>query len=426
MLTGEENYLLTRVGRGTPMGETMRRYWMPALLSFELPEPDCTPVRFKILGESLVAFRDTSGCVGVLAELCPHRGASLWLGRNEGNGIRCVYHGWKFDVNGQCVDMMNEPPQFNFANKVKATAYPTEEFGGIIWTYMGPGDSKPASPKFEWTQVAKSHRYVTKVWEECNWLQALEGGIDTSHAPIMHRALRAETAGQGIDPASAFVRGKAPSLEIEYTDYGYRYFGIRDMPEGGKYVRGYHFIMPFTQLRPNGPKPIVDGHFWVPIDDYNVMVYNFGYTFGEEPLTHEESYGRNAGNNFGTDVDVENEFRSVNNKANNWNIDRAAQKMDTFTGIPGINTQDRAVQESMGPIMDRTLEHLGAADKAIISTRRLLEQAVRSVRDGADPIGVAPTYYRLRAVDNVLADDTEWHTLMMDAMHPTKPAATAG
>jgi len=241
----------------------------------------------------------------------------------------------------------------------------------------------------------------------------------------MHRALRIETANQGISPSSAFVQGKAPTLEVEYTDYGYRYFGIREMPDGGRYVRGYHFVMPFTQLRPSGPKPIVDGHFWVPIDDHNVMVYNFCYTFGEVALTREESYGRNAGNNLGTDVDVDNEFRSLNNKGNDWNIDRAKQKTDTFTGIPGINTQDRAVQESMGSIVNRTLEHLGPADKAIISTRRLLEQAIRSVQDGGDPIGVAPTYYRLRAIDDVMLGETDWHVWMMNRMYPTEHAATA-
>ena len=424
MLTTAQNELLTRVGSGTPMGELMRRYWMPAMLSFELPEPDCAPVRLRILGEDLVAFRDTSGRIGVLAEMCPHRGASLWLGRNEQDGLRCVYHGWKYDVTGQCMDQMNEPDQFDFAAKIKARAYPTEEFGGIVWTYMGPPDKKPAPPKFEWTQVPEPHRYVTKVVEECNWLQALEGGIDTSHAPIMHRALRKETAALGIPLDGPFVRGSAPTLEVEYTDYGYRYFGIRDMPEGGKYVRGYHFVMPFTQLRPSGPKTIVDGHYWVPIDDENVMVYNFGYSYGSEPLTVEESYGRNAGNNFGADIDVEAGFRSVRNAGNDWMIDRAAQKADTFTGIKGINVQDRAVQESMGRIMDRTKEHLGAADKAIISTRRLLQQAVQAVADGADPLGLAPTYYQLRARDDVVPDGTDWHNMMMGLMYPTEPAAT--
>ena len=426
MLSTEMNDLLTRVGRGTPMGDAMRRYWMPALLSWEL-EADGAPVRLKLLGESLVAFRDTSGSVGIMAEQCPHRGASLWLGRNEEDGLRCVYHGWKFDVTGQCVDMMNEPEKFNFKDKMKAVAYPTEEFGDIIWTYMGPADKRPASPKFEWTQVAEGHRYVTKVWQECNWLQALEGGIDTSHAPILHRALKANPVHPGIGLDTPFVRGSAPTLEVENTDYGYRYFGIRTMGEKGHYVRGYHFVMPFTQLRPvGGGKPRVDGHFWVPMDDENVMVYNWGYSYGEAGLSHEESEGRTGGNNFGDDVDIDNGFKAVRNKGNDWLIERDVQKTDTFTGIRGINTQDRATQESMGRVMDRTKEHLGTADRAIIATRKLLEQAIRVTQDGGDPVGVAPSYYHLRAADDVIPSDRDWREEIMAVMYPNEPAATAG
>jgi len=419
MLTTEMNELLTRVGRGTPMGDAMRRYWMPALLSWEL-ETDGAPVRFKLLGESLVAFRDTSGSVGIMAEQCPHRGASLWLGRNEEDGLRCVYHGWKFDVTGQCVDMMNEPEEFNFKDKMKAVAYPTEEFGDIIWTYMGPADKRPASPKFEWTQASEGHRYVTKVWQECNWLQALEGGIDTSHAPILHRALKANPAHPGIGLDTPFVRGSAPTLEVENTDYGYRYFGIRTMGEKGHYVRGYHFVMPFTQLRPvGGGKPRVDGHFWVPMDDENVMVYNWGYSYGEAGLSHEESEGRTGGNNFGDDVDIDNGFKAVRNKGNDWLIERDVQKTDTFTGIKGINTQDRATQESMGKVIDRTKEHLGTADRAIIATRKLLQQAIQVTQDGGDPVGVAPSYYHLRAADDVIPADRDWREEIMAVMYPS-------
>ena len=182
MLTHEQNRRLTRVGPETPMGDMLRRYWMPALLSWELPEPDCPPVRVKLLGENLVAFRATSGDVGLLDEYCPHRRASLWLGRNENNGLRCVYHGWKYDVNGQCVDQMNEPR--SFAKRVRTKSYPTVELGGIIWAYMGPRELQPALPQFEWTQAPSSHRFVSKVVQQCNWLQALEGGIDTSHFTI--------------------------------------------------------------------------------------------------------------------------------------------------------------------------------------------------------------------------------------------------
>jgi phenylpropionate dioxygenase-like ring-hydroxylating dioxygenase large terminal subunit len=188
MLAREENELITRVGSGTPMGDTMRRYWMPALLAWELPAPDCPPVRVKLLGEDLIAFRDTSGRIGLLDEYCPHRRVSLFFGRNEECGLRCVYHGWKFDVAGHCVAMMNEPEELHFKEKIRSTAYPTVEVGGIIWAYMGPPALQPPLPNFAWTQVPETHRHVTKVIQECNWLQALEGGIDTSHAQILHRS----------------------------------------------------------------------------------------------------------------------------------------------------------------------------------------------------------------------------------------------
>ena len=230
MLTAEQNELLTRTGPGTPMGETMRRYWLPALLSRELPEPDGPPVRVKLLGELLVAFRDTSGRVGLLEEHCPHRGASLWLGRNEENGLRCVYHGWKFDVDGRCLGMMNEPVEFK--ELVRARSYPTEEMGGMVWAYLGPPDRRPPPPRFGYTQADPDQLALTKVVEECNWLQALEGGIDTSHAPIMHRALKENPAQPGLPYNGPFVQGRAPVLEVDVTDYGYRYFGVRGLRPG--------------------------------------------------------------------------------------------------------------------------------------------------------------------------------------------------
>ena len=185
MLSVEENERLTRTGPGTPMGQTLRRYWIPALLAWELPEPDCPPVRVKLLGERLVAFRDTNGRIGLLDEFCPHRGVSLWLGRNEACGLRCVYHGWKYDVDGNCVDQMNEPQPFK--DSIHIEAYPTVELGGVIWAYLGPRQLQPPLPKFAWTQVPDTHRHISKVIQECNWLQALEGGVDTSHAQILHR-----------------------------------------------------------------------------------------------------------------------------------------------------------------------------------------------------------------------------------------------
>ena len=428
MLTMAQNELLTRTGPGTPMGDTLRRYWIPALLSMELPERDCPPVRVKLLGESLVAFRDTSGRVGLVDELCPHRGASLWLGRNEENGLRCVYHGWKYDASGQCVDMMNEPPEFDFKEKVRVHAYPTEEMGGMVWAYMGPADKKPPAPRFEWTRVADEQRGLTKVIEECNWLQALEGGIDTSHAPIMHRTLKKNSTYSGVPFDSPFVQGKAPFLEVEYTDYGYRYFGIRPLGEDKQYVRGYHFVMPFTQLRPVGPeRREVHGHHWVPMDDEHVMVYNWYYTFGDKPLPEDVRDPQDSGNSFTTDIDVGAGFQAVRNKGNNWMIDREVQKTETFTGIQGINTQDRAVQEGMGPIVDRTKEHLGNADRAIIATRKLLEQAIETTADGGDPPGASDTYYELRAHEEVLPAEADWREALLPMMYPnTAGQAPAG
>src|SRR5579883_3632678 len=420
MLTAEQNELLTRTDAGTPGGEYMRRYWLPALLSEELPEPDGEPVRVQLLGERLVAFRDTAGHVGLLEEFCPHRRASLWLGRNEEHGLRCVYHGWKFDVDGRCVDQMNEPESMQFCSKIHITAYPTVEMGGIVWAYLGPREKMPPPPKFEWTQVAETHRHVTKTWEECNWLQALEGGLDTSHAPIMHRKLRPDVEAAGISPAAYFVKGKAPIVEVDTSDYGYMYGGIRELGEDRMFVRTYHYVMPFTQIRAsqylNGPefRPKISGHYWVPMDDENCMVYNWVYSYGDEPLNDEDKEDAAAGPQ---NVYVDQGYRKRRNKDNSWLIDRQAQKTQTFTGIVGINTQDHAVQESMGPIVDRSKEHLGPADKAIIALRQLLLRGVKTVQEGGDPPGTGESYYWLRAIERVLPAGTDWRAALADEIY---------
>jgi phthalate 4,5-dioxygenase len=412
MLAHEDNERVTRVGRGTPMGNTMRRYWVPALLAWEVPEPDCPPVRVKLLGEELVAFRDTRGRIGLLDEHCPHRLASLFLGRNEECGLRCVYHGWKFDVEGRCVDMMNEPAEMAFAHKIRTTAYPTVEMGGIIWAYMGPAERRPPVPQFEWTQAPPTHRHVSKVIQESNWLQGLEGGIDTSHAPILHRVLRADSSRPGFKPMDPFVRGKAPVLEVDLTDYGFRYAGVRPLAGGDVHVRAYHFILPFHQIRPSrfdGSFPRTAGHIWVPMDDETTMVYNWEHST-TEPLGEEDRLERRLGNG-PLDVD-QSTFRSRRNRKNNYLLDRHVQRTETFTGIDGVNVQDRAVQESMGSIVDRSREHLGPADKAVIQARRLLLQAIRTVEAGGTPLGVEPTYYALRPAEAVLAGDADWRTLL--------------
>jgi nitrite reductase/ring-hydroxylating ferredoxin subunit len=387
-----------------------------------VPEPDCPPVIIKLLGEELVAFRQTDGHVGVVGARCAHRRAHLFWGRNEENGLRCVYHGWKFDCEGACVDMPSEPAESNFKDKVKIPAYPTYEAGGVIWAYMGPPEKKPAPPHFEWTQVPETHRGMSKVWQQCNWLQALEGGIDSSHTNFLHGGL---PPGQRFDDNDPMGRARnfslAPVIEVVPTDYGYSYAGLRDMgDEGTNFVRAYHWVMPWYQIRPGGEAGC-NGHMWVPMDDENTMVYNLNWTWPEAPARQNIYKGddiplfkRDArepvggGNEFVRDVDIENNFRSVRNAENKYQIDRYVQKTQTYTGIEGINTQDRAVQESMGAVADRTLERLGTTDRAIINARRTLLKAVKTVQDGGDPPGVAPTYSKLRSVQHVLPKDVSW------------------
>jgi phthalate 4,5-dioxygenase len=334
-------------------------------------------------------------------------------------------------VAGTCVDQMNEPPDCSFAHKVRTTAYPTVELGGIVWAYMGPREKMPPPPEFEWTQMPATHRHVSKVIEECNWLQALEGGIDTSHAPILHRTISTTTNKAGVPLQGPFVRGKAPTLEVDVTDYGYRYVGIRPLDEDETYVRAYHYVMPFTQIRPqqfrirgSRVRPRAAGHFWVPMDDENCMVWNWMYSFGDEPLTEEDRLERDSGN--GPDHVDPRTFRSKVNRRNGWLIDRQVQKTETFTGIEGINAQDRGVQESMGPIVDRSREYLGPADRAIIVTRRLLLQAVKTVEDGGDPPGVGTSYYPARAVERILPKGVAWRDALLPEMYPrAEPVAVA-
>jgi phthalate 4,5-dioxygenase oxygenase subunit len=389
------------------MGELMRRYWQPILLSREVANPDGDPIRVRILGEDLVAFRDTRGRVGLVGEWCPHRLTSMFLGRNEEDGLRCVYHGWKFDVNGACVDMPNEPEQYDFKHKVKMVAYPTLDIGGVIWTYMGPADERPPDPNFEFTQQPETHRGSSKVIQECNWLQALEGGIDSVHSSFLHRKL-AKGEGLGFDGLRADAI--ASKLDVEATDYGYRYASHRPIPGTDEsYVRSYHWVMPHIQIRAvqlnndgSWDKFKIAGHHWVPIDDDSTLVWSWYYSL-DDPLTKDDYDERGFGN-IAPDVDPVT-FRHKGNPRNNWLIDRETQRTKSFTGIEGVNAQDRAVQESMGSIVNRSMEHLGQTDKAVITTRRMLLKAIEIVQDGGTPPATGEIYYHLRGIEQVLPQD---------------------
>jgi phenylpropionate dioxygenase-like ring-hydroxylating dioxygenase large terminal subunit len=219
MTTREQNDVLCLTGPGTPMGDLFRRYWIPALLASEIPEPDCPPVRVKLMSERLLAFRDSDGKVGLIDEFCAHRGVSLWFGRNEEGGLRCPYHGWKYDVTGQCTEVPSEPVESGYCSKIKLKSYPCVELGDVIWAYMGPPELQPPLPGFEWARVPAAHRFVSKRTQECNWLQAMEGGIDSVHVSFLHRHdLRSDPlhVGQGAE----FTRETDARFEVVETDGG--------------------------------------------------------------------------------------------------------------------------------------------------------------------------------------------------------------
>lgn len=425
MLTREENELLTRVGPGTPMGEFFRRFWLPALLPEELRGPDNTPVRLRLLGEDLVAFRDTEGKVGILEAYCAHRGAHLFWGRNEECGLRCTYHGWKYDVEGNCVDMPNEPSESKFKEKVKIRGYPTRETGGVIWIYMGPKDRMPQLPELEWISVPDSHRSVSKWLQETNWLQGMEGEIDTSHISFLHSWLNpTEAPRRGVRP-DLTQRDRSPKLTVKETDYGFVYGSKRDAGEGQKYWRVTQWLLPMYSLIPN-PEGHVGGRAWVPIDDLHTFTFSYSCR-RDRSMTEEERASVRSGRAFPPELGygafrlkdgyIIDTWRPKRNKDNDYLIDREMQRKVNFTGIYGVNDQDRSIQESMRSvrmtvIADRSREQLGTADIAIITARRCLLKVVRELQQGIEPYpAMHGNAYRVRALD-VVSPEADFNKLL--------------
>lgn len=402
MLSREDNELLTRTGFGTPMGNFFRRYWIPALEAGELPHPDCPPVKVKLLGEELVAFRDTNGKIGLVDEFCPHRRVSMWFGRNENCGLRCAYHGWKFDVNGQCVDLPSEPPDSNFKDKVQIKSYPCVERGGVIWTYMGPKELKPPLPEQEWMLVPDSHRYITKKLQECNYFQALEGGIDSSHVSILHSG---SVNGLGVSKKSSssdlITKDSSPKFEVVETDYGLLIGAKRNADEGNCYWRITQFIAPwYTMIPPFGGAPR-GGHAWVPMDDENVWTWSWSWRT-TEPLTEEDLKREREGLGIHAKR-IPGSFRPVANRDNNYLIDRELQASGkSFIGIKGVGMEDQAVQESAGRITDRSMERLGTSDTGIIKARRFILNSCKSHQEGKTPPALEPQSHRIRAASVIL------------------------
>jgi len=410
MLSKTDNELLTRVGAGTPMGELVRQYWIPVMLSSELPERDGAPLRVRLLGEDLIMFRDSGGRVGLLADHCAHRGASLFFGRNEAEGLRCVYHGWKYDVAGNCVDMPNEPPESNFKDKIHHVAYPCREYGGMIWTYMGPRSVAPELPKLEWALVPDNQRSLTPVIRECNWVQALEGDIDTSHLYFLHARLDPDEDRGPQNDNGVYHEDLQPRLHLVDTPYGIMYGAQRDEGPDSYYWRITQFMFPFHTYFPPGGFVGVPGHIWVPLDDCNTMVWSVSFD-PTAPMQPRQLWNRNDSSQFlPFTSDGLGRWRAAANRSNDYMIDRELQRTKTFTGIPTIPLQDQAVTESMGRIYDRGGEHLSTTDATIIQVRRKLITAAKALRDSSvTPPGVDnPEWYGVRSASLVLPRDTDW------------------
>jgi phenylpropionate dioxygenase-like ring-hydroxylating dioxygenase large terminal subunit len=373
MLSQEDNTLLTRTNPGNPMGNLMRRYWMPALLSAEIPEPDCPPVRVRMLGEDLVAFRDTQGRIGLIGEHCAHRGTSLFFGRNEECGLRCIYHGWKYDVDGNVLETPAEPADSDFRKKLRHTAYPTHEAAGVIYAYLGPRNRRPLFPNYEWTQVPLERTYVTKCLLECNYLQGLEGECDSSHLSFLHRAFNRD-GNQPLYQADA-----APFYETEDTDFGVRLIATRNTPEKQQYLRISSFVMPVYGCVPAGRAAgELDGyeiHVYVPAGDTSCWRYDIGFRRGRA-VREEEVHRRKQ---------INTDYTRIRNARNEYLQDRHVQKEQTFTGIQDFLNHDACATESMGAIFDRSKEHLGASDKAVIAVRKFLLSTVKELQSGKEP-----------------------------------------
>ena len=424
MLSVQDNASLTATSRGTQMGEFLRRFWIPFLLSSELPKPDCPPIRVRLMGEKLIAFRDTVGRVGLLAERCPHRRASLFFGRNEESGLRCVYHGWKFDVDGHCLDMPSEPIESNFKGKVQQLAYPTTEAGGLVWAYLGSAGQAPEIPGFPWVDLPLSHVHVTKRLERTNWVQGLEGGIDSAHSNFLHSTVdsfRRTPAWVAKAQAATELRARyhaldrSPMFITEDTDYGVRVGARRDIGEGKYYWRFTHWLMPYYNLFSQGstkPGQNSRGIIWVPIDDDScwtiVVTWNEKRPLGGEDIEGAEDFAGPA---------LPDSFLPVRNLDNDYLIDRNLQETSTFTGIAGIQAQDMAVQESMGSVVDRSEEHLGTSDTAIIAMRRRLLGQMFLLEQGVEPIAASDgSVYRVRFAEALVDHQSDLDATAREAL----------
>jgi len=430
MTTGPDSEILTRVGPGTPLGNMMREYWIPAAASSEL-QAGGDPMRLLLLGEQLIAYRDHQGRVGIMDHRCPHRCASLFFGRNEKGGLRCAYHGWQFDVEGNCLDMPNVPKHQAFPERVKARSYRVMERNGLIWTYMGKREVPPPMPTFEPVLLPESETNLFLVQRECNWLQALEGDIDTSHFGFLHAG---GVSPEVVDEASLgryAIMNLAPEYHIADTDWGTMYAAHRLADANTVYWRFAHFLFPFWTMPPDGQfRDHIVARAWVPMDDTHTMFVHLSWKKNTPGLRKmkDGSVIPGAGmgrNTLPNDTGWYGRWRLAANGSNDYMIDRALQRTGSYSGIDGIHLQDQAMTESMGAIVDHTLEHLAFSDLMIARTRRRIIQAARAQAEGITPPGVdnPETYHGARGGDFLGSTSVGWleaySNEMRESLNPT-------
>ena len=420
-----DNEILCRVEGGAPMGRLMRQHWLPACMSEEVAEPDGAPVRSRLLGVDLVVFRDSQGRVGVLDERCPHRGASLYFGRNEKCGLRCLYHGWKFDVDGRVLDMSSEPADSRMRN-LKARAYPAREAGGFVWVWMGEAEAVRAFQPPAWAPTASTKISIVKMHAACNWAQVLEGSIDSAHSSSLHSTNMPTAEVEGSTAtADSWLRpsnDKAPRLEVEATDFGFHYAALRRPirnPETQVYVRTTVFIAPFTVLIPPNDQYNL-AQMLVPVDDVNCMFYWIAWH--ETKGIPQDAWRRFCAATPGVDLDAQ--WRKRRTLANDYEQDRARMKAGDFTGIEGIPTQDMAMWESMGPIADRSRDHLGSSDLAVVQFRRQMVKAAKAVAAGEPALGTASAHRQLdlASFEGLVPKATDWRSFTLRHASETRAA----
>ena len=417
MISQEMNDALTRVGPGSDAGSVLRHYWQPAALSDELMTGrPVVPVR--LLGEDLVLFRDTEGKLGLIQRHCPHRGADMCFGRLEDNGLRCPFHGWHYDRSGQCVEQPGEPEGSRMHEQVRARAYPVEERNGIVWAYMGPGDP-PAFPNFDCFRAPDSHVFAFKGLWECNWLQAMEVGIDPVHASFLHRFLQDEdpadaygkqfrdTAANTEIPMTKLLRDyPRPEITAEETEYGMRLTALRHMEDGRTHVRVTNSIFPEAICIPMSREMTIT-QWHVPIDDTHCYWYSMFTSFGA-PVDKVKMREQRLKEHRLPD------YAPLKNRRNNYGYDPDEQSRETYTGMGlDINVHDQWAVESMGPIQDRTEEHLGKTDVGIIRNRRMLRAAIEAVKAGETaklPMwnGTDPASLYGPVSNDAIAEDGDW------------------